>query len=86
MKQTIWKFTLGGIENTFMVPENGVVRYVGKDPETGNPAVWVQVDSSAVSEKRVFMIVGTGHQVESTDEFLGTVVCEPSVWHVFERK
>ncbi len=85
MTQTIWKFPLDGIENKIKMPQYAALLHVGRDPATRGPAIWAQVDPVAAKHERTFVVVGTGHQVEKKDEFIGTAICDQFVWHIFER-
>jgi len=52
--------------------------------------LWAKVDPTARTEKRVFVVYGTGHPIEddSNLSYIGTVQMAGGtlVWHVFEKK
>jgi len=53
------------------------------------PRIWVLVNPEASTEKRRFVIYGTGHEIKETKsklKFIGTaLMCDGHfVWHLFE--
>lgn len=47
-------------------------------------AVWFEVESTAETEKRAFVVAGTGHELHPKSTYLGTVVLYQYAWHVQE--
>lgn len=47
--------------------------------------LWAAVDTSEEVEQRTFFVVGTGHDCPGPDraEYVGTVLDDTFVWHVF---
>jgi len=87
MAHRIWKYRLHikGGEQEFGIPEGATVLYVGKNPQDYSLAVWVDVpDSTALAQKRLFEIIGTGHEVPAGTRYLGTVVLDEFAWHILE--
>jgi len=83
----IWKYMLTEPLNIVSMPRGSKVLSVHN--QTGTVCIWAEVDMEAGKVRREFEIVGTGETIypaaEFTREFIGTVICDPFVWHVFER-
>ena len=48
--------------------------------------LWAEVDDSVTLGDRTFYVLGTGCTMPSIEcRFIGTVVDEPFIWHVYER-
>ena len=47
--------------------------------------MWAEVDPESPPKERTFYIVGTGHVVPSESTFLGTALCPPFVWHLYQQ-
>lgn len=89
--RTIWKYLvpigLKELDKTgpAPAPKGAILRHVGMDPATGDPAAWYEVESSqAESEPRRLVALGTGHEIPPEAEYRGTVQSAPFMWHVFE--
>lgn len=85
--ETMWKFVFELKSETLeiQVPLGSKARFVGLDPITGNPAVWIHVmQHDEVKETKSFVIYGTGHKINALTEYVGSVIQGPFVWHIFE--
>lgn len=82
----IWKYELEITdEQTVEMPRGAKVLSVAN--QGGKLCLWAEVDPSERIVVRHFLVIGTGHQItEDFDlrKFVGTVLMEPFVWHVFE--
>lgn len=47
--------------------------------------LWARVDPRAPFETRVFKLRGTGHEIEESCAYVGTMFEGPFVWHLFEE-
>lgn len=55
------------------------------DVQHGEICLWAKVDAWAKRENRIFCVAGTGHELPDGElKHVGTVMCGPYVWHVFE--
>lgn len=86
--RTVWKFPLQQVTK-LQVPISASVNLVGLDPTTGDPALWVELDSDAEKVERTFAIYGTGHDINSAfgcqpPLHVGSVIHGVFVWHVYE--
>lgn len=54
-----------------------------QEPETFQ--VWFELDADAPTLPRQFKVIGTGHAVPSGVLHVGSVVCPPFVWHLYEE-
>lgn len=82
----IWKFELRLIGSQ-MVPIPADAEILSVAVQRGNICVWALVDPDKPAQVREIEVIGTGHPMEAgvSRKFIGTVVIEPFVWHVFER-
>jgi len=82
----IWKYELAITdEQTLEMPRGAKVLSVAN--QGGKLCLWAEVDQSERIVVRHFLIVGTGHQITEDFElrkFVGSVLIDPFVWHVFE--
>lgn len=89
MTRTILKYQIkpqqvartGGV--LIEIPRGG--RVVKVSEENSIPYLWVELDPKAEPILRRFVVTGTGLNI--TDDhltYLGTAMCDPYVWHVFE--
>lgn len=89
--RTIWKFLvpigLNALEASGPrhIPGPIGCRHVGMDPATLEPAVWWEVDTEQPPAYRRLVALGTGAEIPPGFLPLGTAICGPHVWHVFER-
>lgn len=89
--KTIHKYQLELAGNTSIkVPIESRILSVGN--QRGNICVWVEVDTISprtnkepTSEDVYFWVVGTGHKVPDGLKYVGTVIIEPFVWHVYTK-
>lgn len=66
------------------MPEGAKILSVGN--QRGNLCLWAMVDPTNPGVFRIFEMIGTGYPLSDVGlQFIGTVVIEPFVWHVFER-
>lgn len=87
----IWKFTLNWRSNgrqTVQMPRGAMPLSAGQDPD-GSLAIWVLVDPRAENATREFEVLFTGERVRQprvtwAPVFLGTVVADGLVYHVFD--
>lgn len=86
--RTIWKFELEIKEiQTLQMPMGATILSVAK--QKGELKLWAMVNPRRQLEDRKIEIIGTGGvlpaDMGTTRGFIGTVVIDPFVWHVFER-
>lgn len=81
----IHKYVLETKERQFVeMPFGAKILSVGE--QNGALCLWVMVDPEKPHEDRGIEIIGTGNTTpDGRRNFIGTVVIEPFVWHVFER-
>lgn len=81
---TIWKFPLRIIDVQVIQMPSGA-KILAAANQSGVLCIWAKVNPANASELRTIEIVGTGIPVDDYQrQFIGTVVIEPFVWHVFE--
>lgn len=89
MDLRIWKYELAVTDRQDIeMPERAELLSVGSQRES--VCLWAMVDASIDRRKtRTIEIIGTGNPVYQDmgvgRTFIGTVIDEPFVWHVFER-
>lgn len=84
IKQTIWKFPLEitGVQEV-RLPRGAKIISVAN--QNGVICLWAMVAPDSPLEPRIIFIYGTGHPLpEDSGRFLGSVLQDPFVWHVFE--
>lgn len=84
--RTIWKYvfrTVDGPQNA-SIPKGSICRFVGIDPESGDPAVWFEAQSEFERETRTFIVRGTGHAISAYENYVGSTIQGVFVWHIFE--
>lgn len=59
------------------------VRLCGRDPETGSPAIWLEVDDSQPEGEREILAFVTGADIPDGWGHVGSAICGPYVWHVY---
>lgn len=85
--QKIYKYGLElEDEQTIEMPLDAQILSVAN--QRGVLCLWAMVIPGIAMEKRTIEIIGTGNPIASRisgiKKFIGTVVIEPFVWHVFE--
>ncbi len=83
---TIYKYPIEIIrEQGVSMPEDAVILSVGLDP-AGRLCLWARVNTHKAPRQRIIEIYGTGTVVASVLEgrFIGTVLQQEFIWHVFE--
>jgi hypothetical protein len=84
-KRQIWKYNVQVSDEAQVrtIPRGGKIVHV--DLQNGVPTFWVDIpDVDGPLEQRVFVVRGTGHWVERSVEYVGTIPDAPFVWHLFE--
>ena len=87
MSVRIFKYKLSITdEQTICLPQGS--RILSVDNQDGVLTLWAMVNTDRPVEPRYIRIVGTGHEIAdkaaASLEFIGTVLMDPFVWHVFE--
>lgn len=88
--RTIYKYVFAIMsrkesEKTIELGHWNKVALVALDPQTGEPAIWIEQYPDAQEKRPVrFFIVGTGHDVPAGDH-VGSVVQGQFVWHVYRQ-
>jgi Tfp pilus tip-associated adhesin PilY1 len=87
VSRTIWKFTLKvGRWETISLPPAAKVIFAAIDPQSGAPAIWVDLDVDDMGCKdRLFAVFGTGREIDDDAIHRGSMLDGSFVWHVFER-
>ncbi len=82
--RTIHKFPLHDVENVVDITCNAVILCVQMQNDV--PTLWAEVKPKVfVNEKRVFIVIGTGHDIPDHAKYVGTIQNPPFVWHIYER-
>jgi hypothetical protein len=85
VSQVVWKFQLGSHEKRIEVDMPKAAKVVEVAMQGDKFTLWAVVALGAVTEKRVFYVVGTGDLIPSdAHTHLGTVHVDVFVFHVFE--
>lgn len=82
----IWKYQLI-ITDTQYVSMPAEAKLLSVGLQKGKVCLWALVDPSKPIETKMIEIVGTGNPMPNDGlvrKFIGTVVADPFVWHVFE--
>ena len=81
--KTIYKYVLE-IKETQTVSLTRGARILSVANQDGKLCLWVQVETEEENEYWSIAIYGTGNPLpEYPGAFIGTVIIEPYVWHVF---
>ena len=84
MRREVWKYTLKDHINTLSMPEDFEILQVHE--QANEVCMWVIVEPDLISQaKRTFHVVGTGKEIPSGVEYVGTahVHFGTLVLHVF---
>lgn len=84
--RTIWKYELDRTdEQVVRVPMVAEFLHVGCQDGV-HPVVWALIDTDRPLEDRLLYIAGTGNPVPEPWEgrYVGSAICGPFVWHVFD--
>lgn len=96
--RTIWKYELRLVDVQRIAMPQGAELLVaaGQHVEQWSevsarngtfPMLWALVDPDAIKVDRLIAVVGTGSpapEVEDNAVYVGSAVCGPFVWHVFD--
>jgi len=86
--KTIHRFPLEGRDPRGFVlslPAQAQILHVGLRPSDGIPSVWVLFSLEAPVVNRLFVIIGTGWNIDKDPgRYVGTFMVGPMVWHLFE--
>ena len=84
--RTIWKYGLEiTSEQSILMPMDSIPLHVGV--QGSNLVMWVQVDPTAPTVKRVIRVFGTGQPIPTdvTHWYVGSVQIGFFVWHVYDE-
>jgi hypothetical protein len=82
----IWKYTLA-LTDVQVVPMPADAVMLSVANQRGSLCLWAMVDPSQGMASRTIEIFGTGHVLPpAVRSFIGTVVMDEFVWHVFEER
>ena len=80
--KTIYKYTLDvATEQNIETFEDFRIRHV--DVQNGNICCWGEIDTSAPKETKTIYVVGTGQEIPYGTYWVGTVLRDGCVWHVY---
>lgn len=85
MRTVIYKYTFNG-EGDLKVPA-GKVLHVDSQHNGAFPTIWVEhsFETMNTHDHQRYTIVGTGGHFDNTRmKHVGTAICGPFVWHVYE--
>jgi hypothetical protein len=84
--RVVWKYTLLDVDVTHEMPYKAQPRAVGIDPDSGDIAVWVEVNPAEPTVRHRFHLHGTGHPLGEAAgrPCIGTVHRGPFVFHVYD--
>jgi hypothetical protein len=86
-KWTIWKYVFPyRIFDRFElidIPEKGEILHVGIQNE--NICLWIKVNTENKKEERAFILRGTDKELKVEEEYIGTVMDNSYVFHIFEQ-
>lgn len=85
LPQTVWKFPLGRLSSRVEVDMPTGAKVIEVAEQHGMFTLWAVAVRGSMSQRRVFHIVGTGHDIPAdAHTYLGTVHTGGFVFHVFE--
>lgn len=85
MIRTVWKFILTPGQDEILHLVDPHVVHVGNDP-IGGLCMWVEhTPNAGLGPRRRFIIIGTGHPRPAAGVHVGSAVCPPYVWHVYQE-
>lgn len=81
---TIYKYPIQITdEQEIRIPYDYEVIHAGLDP-SGEPCIWVKVDTDFSDTRLSVFVVGTGNPIPSdASKYVGSFIKGPFVWHVF---
>ena len=82
--KTVWKYPLTGPGTIVTARKDAIPLHVSYDPG-GSTCVWLELDEAEDIATYEFIIVGTGHEVPEGAFYLGTIIQNIFVWHVYWR-
>ncbi|MCP4741443.1 MAG: hypothetical protein GY871_04330 [Actinomycetales bacterium] len=85
MSIQVWKFLVPFGETVHHAPPGAMKPVlVGRDPATGNPAVWYEVRPHAAGLLCAFRVFGTGQSIDDDRwSHVGSYVDGGFVWHIY---
>jgi hypothetical protein len=89
---TVYKYPITQAHNAIEMPSGAQVLRIGIDPAVDVKdliwlRLWALVDTDNPIVVRKFIITGTGHPLPTDKRnlvYIGSSVCSPFIWHVFE--
>lgn len=88
MARTIYKYPLALTDDIqiIIMPGGAEILHVGVQGENLVPRIclWAYIDPGAETQPRTFRVFGTGHDLPTKHEYVGTVQMGSYVWHIFE--
>lgn len=80
--QTIYKYPLEITDEQVIATFDGCLPILFA-MQNGEPHVWCRVDPSQKPIKQKLIIAGTGHPIVSYWKYVGTIMKDGFVWHLF---
>lgn len=82
--KVIYKYVLEvGEINKFKIPRERTLAKVGRDPASGNPAIWFIVEKTSPPQEAKYCVVATGQEITGAVSHVGTAICGMFVRHIF---
>ena len=86
MSRTVWKFPIP-YDDEFTVKLPVDAKIVHLDSQLSGLYMWAIItDETTYIKDRSFYLRGTGHYIPEDAEYVGTIMDNPMVWHIFEKK
>lgn len=83
--RTIHKYSININEETILsLPANVEILSAGLDGR-GHPSMWALLNPNDPTEKKTFVVKGTGSTIENNLWYVKTFKQTPFIWHLFEK-
>lgn len=83
--RTIWKFAgQPGFTIEADMSACAKVVLVGRDPDSKEPAFWVETNKDKPVVSRRFKFIASGRDVPINSAHRGSAIVAPYVWHLYE--
>lgn len=82
--RVVYKYELQpGVDREIEVSRDAVVVYVAEQVRN-RVTLWIETSPDWVQERRTYTVIGTGHPIPHKATHVGSALCLPFVWHVYE--
>lgn len=84
--RAVWKFPLALTADPQILEAPGLEWPLHLDRQGDQLCLWCEVDTEMRPRRIAVQVYGTGHPIPRFDSYIGSIVDDPYVWHLYGER